>query len=374
MRRRTATSNDPDTTDSIARNDIMPTIYQFDLSFEDNARQGPRFDGPWPRVPEVPGKTFLGLPVNSRYGIAAGPGINSRWLECYGRLGFDILTYKTVRLVERLAHPAPNFTYLEADASAAAEAALGIGAAGSALPPEVAWTGGSIGTPSSAPAFWQEDIAVAKAGLGSGQVLIVSVMGTASSGMSRDAFANEFETLAGMAREAGADVVEGNLSCPNVTAEEGQVYLDTALSAQIAQALRRGAGGLPTLLKVGHLGPEMSAFLRAVAPHASGVVMANALARPILDRSGAPYFGSSRRMAGVHGAGIHHLSLDCVREARAIIDRERLGLEVVGVGGASTPERAAAFIEAGACAALVASSAFIAPFSACVLKEQRPDI
>ena len=46
----------------------------------------------------VPGQwDFCGLPVGSPLGIAAGPLLNGKWILYYAALGFDVLTYKTVR-------------------------------------------------------------------------------------------------------------------------------------------------------------------------------------------------------------------------------------------------------------------------------------
>jgi dihydroorotate dehydrogenase len=79
-------------------------------------------------------------------------------------------------------------------------------------------------------------------------------------------------------RAAGAQVVEANLSCPNVRDREGQVYCDPELAGRVAAALRRGARDLPILLKASPIEDDktMAAFLRAIAPAASGVVMINA--------------------------------------------------------------------------------------------------
>ena len=55
-------------------------------------------------VPPVPGAwRFCGLSVDSPLGIAAGPLLNGRWILYYASLGFDVLTYKTVRSRARAA-------------------------------------------------------------------------------------------------------------------------------------------------------------------------------------------------------------------------------------------------------------------------------
>src|SRR5262245_62215826 len=56
---------------------------------------------------------LFGRPLNSSLGIAAGPLLNSKWVEAYARLGFDILTYATVRSAFRPAYALPNIRHVE---------------------------------------------------------------------------------------------------------------------------------------------------------------------------------------------------------------------------------------------------------------------
>src|SRR5207237_4216343 len=89
---------------------LVPTalttpVYRLDRTFEQNAAEGPAFTGPYVDVPVTPMKDFLGHQVASRVGVAASLLMNERWFEFYSRLGFDLLTYKTIRSRVRLAHP-----------------------------------------------------------------------------------------------------------------------------------------------------------------------------------------------------------------------------------------------------------------------------
>src|SRR5437899_11499663 len=60
-------------------------------------------------VPAAPGVwQFCGLPVGSPLGVPAGPLLTGRWLLYYASLGFDVLTYKTVRSSQRECYPLPN--------------------------------------------------------------------------------------------------------------------------------------------------------------------------------------------------------------------------------------------------------------------------
>jgi dihydroorotate dehydrogenase len=340
-----------------------------ELGFEENAALGPDFEGPWPAVPQGPGNSFLGLPVRSRFGLAAGLGVDSRWIGTFARLGYDILTYKTVRLHPRRAHPAPNWLFLDAAAEAAVGEDVPLGA-GATLPadPAQATAAGSFGMPSAAPEAWRPDIARARAALAPGQVLVVSIVATAEAAQTPDAFVAEFSELAAMVREAGAQAVEANLSCPNVPAAEGEVYRDAALARRIARAVKRAAPDLPLLIKTGLVETDaaMTELLRALDGAADAVTMINAPARRFVDAGGAPAFGPG----SARGGG--SIALGCVRRAAAAIARDRLSLAVVGVGGVSTPARAAAMLEAGAAAALVASPAAWNPALAVEVKATHP--
>jgi len=109
-------------------------------------------------------KDFFGYRVASRIGIAASLVLNERWFELYSRLGFDLLTYKTIRSRERRAHPLPNWLYLD-ERSAAAGGTAPLRAIG-IIPaaPLTATAAGSIGMPSSAPQIWRRDIRIAAPG------------------------------------------------------------------------------------------------------------------------------------------------------------------------------------------------------------------
>lgn len=349
-------------------------LYRFNKTFEQNAALGPNFEETFPIVPATPKKQFLGLTVNSRFGIAAGPGINSNWISLYSRLGFDILTYKTVRLHERLAHPLPNFTFLDTDPSrlVANKPLIATNRRSKSL--AFSTTGGSLGMPSSAPEFWQSDIQITKDLLLEGQVLIVSVVGTVLPNTTEKDFIQEFATLTAMAVDSGADIVEANLSCPNVGSEEGETFKDSELARKIGKAVKHAAGGRPVLLKIGYCDEdELRSLLSAVAGVVDGVVMINALSSKILDQEDEPFFGPSRSYAGAHGAGVFPFALDMVKRSTKIIESKRLDLRVIGVGGANTIERVDELLASGASAALVGSAALFLPALAISFKSARPD-
>jgi dihydroorotate dehydrogenase len=358
---------------------VSRPTYRVDRSFEWNYANGPEFSGPWPAIRDTPAKDFFGRPVRSRFGVPASILLNSRWIETYARLGFDLLTYKTVRSTARLCHAPPNWLFLDersvASGLAQPETPLML-AARQPGEPHTATAAGSFGIPSVAPEVWKPDIAAARRVLGEGQVLIVSVVGTARPGLSEEAFVADFAALAASVAESGADVVEADLSCPNVARREGEVYLDVKLSAEIARATKAVAGGRPVLLKIGDIPDraKMAAFLDSVSGAADGVVMINAPSRRIVDGAGAPAFGAGRERAGVTGGAVREIALRAVADAARHILRRGLPLKIIGVGGIASPADARAFLEAGAYAVQSATSATWNPLLASEIKSAAPEI
>jgi dihydroorotate dehydrogenase len=353
--------------------------YRFDKSFEWNYVHGPDFDAPWPEVPPTPMKSFFGLPVRSRFGIPASILPNSRWLETYARLGFDILTYKSVRRVARACGPARNWMFVDESSVAEAmrdAAAPVVVAAAAAADAGRATTAGSFGMPSMLPEIWMAEMERCRAALTSGQVLIASVVGTAGPDVSEEEFVADFADLAARAADAGAHILEINLSCPNVGKAEGQLYLDAALSGRIARAVKKATGGRPLLLKSGAIRDpaHFLNLLKAVAGAADGLVLINGPSRRIVNAAGAPAFGPGRERAGVTGAAVKPLALGAVKQALALIAEHKLPLEVVGCGGVTSPQDVRDFLAAGACAALSATGATLNPYLASQLKAQAPDI
>src|SRR5215510_5494021 len=92
---------------------IMEQTYDISKSYQFNYDRGPAFRSTPPSLPASPMKTFLGVPVRSRVGIAAGLLLNSKWISGYAQRGFDILTYKTVRSAHRPCYDLPNWVFVD---------------------------------------------------------------------------------------------------------------------------------------------------------------------------------------------------------------------------------------------------------------------
>ncbi len=349
--------------------------YRVDRSYEWNYAHGPAWDGPLPRIHATPLKRFLGMPVRSRLGVAAGLLLNSRWVELYARLGYDIVTYKTVRSRARRCHPMPNWVTVDAPEPLGRGETWCVTKARRDADPAAVTASVSFGMPSKDPDVWMPDVARARRALKAGQVLVVSVVASPGAGDGERAMVDDFANLAAMAREAGAQAVEANLSCPNVCTAEGDLYLDAPLSGRIARAMRAAAGAVPVLLKVGHVPDRrrLGALLRAVAGEAAGVVLVNGVSRRLERPDGTPAYGKGRETAGILGRAIHAPAVVCVASAADIVNKARLDLELIAVGGVASADDAADFFAAGAHAVMMGSAPMYDPLLAARIKRAHPE-
>ena len=138
-------------------------------------------------IPPYPGQwSFCGLPVASPLGMPAGPLLNSAWIRHYAALGFDVLTYKTVRSSYRACYAPPNLLPVAAP--------ILTDDAGEVRESQAAFDSWAIsfGMPSKDPEVWMADVAAARAAIGPGQALVVSVVASPEAGWTMDRIAADF--------------------------------------------------------------------------------------------------------------------------------------------------------------------------------------
>jgi len=340
--------------------------YDVQRSYDENYAVGPTFAGPLPpaRLGE-PRARFLGHPVYSPLGVPAGPLLNSDWIGLYARLGFDLLTYKTVRSVARPAHPFPNCLVLDAprpleEADLGGEARV-LGEQ-QGTPARMTITN-SFGMPSRAPAVWQADLERALGMVGPGQVVIASAVGTDGEGD----LSEDFGRAVALAAEVGPHAIEINLSCPNVQGGEGSLFQSPEAAERVVRCAWQAVGTIPLMIKIGYVADEavLAELVRRCGPYVQGVAGINTIPLAIRDRAGAPALGGAERLrAGVCGEAIRDLALRQVARLAAL--RRRLGMEwtIVGVGGIFTADHVDAHLGAGADAAMSATGAMWNPLLA----------
>jgi len=316
-------------------------------------------------VPPMPGTwDYCGLPVDSPLGIPAGPLLNGRWVLYYASLGFDVLTYKTVRRIERACYPLPNLLPVRCGQLTGGEAALEEDDR-----MEGSWAV-SFGMPSREPEVWMADVRATRDRLPPGKLLAVSVVATVEDGTSLDAMADDYATCARQAVESGADVIETNFSCPNVSTCDGQLYQQPAAAARVAERVAAAIGSVPYVIKIGHVanGRQAEEMIDAFAPYAAALAMTNSVATTVADSEGRLQFEGQPR--GICGTGIRDASLRQTEMfAQAIADRGA-SLRLVGVGGAATADDVRRYLDAGAHAVQMATAAMIDPGVALAVRRE----
>ena len=285
---------------------------------------------------------FLGLPTMSPFGIAAGPLLNGAWCLHYAELGFDVVTYKTVRSVARECYEMPNLVPVACSKMTGNERSVTISE-------EMLGTWAvSFGMPSSSPEEWRRDVEATRNALDDRKCLAVSVVGTQQDGWGLQELASDYAQCAKWAVQSGADVIEANFSCPNVSTCDGQLYQDAYMSRLVASVIREAVGNVPLVIKIGFV-PDPNQVQELVANLeglVDGLSMTNSLASRVVTQQGEKLFLGEQR--GICGEAIRDPSLQQVSTFQRVIERVGSQIKLIGVGGISAPEHVQAYLDAGA--------------------------
>jgi dihydroorotate dehydrogenase (NAD+) catalytic subunit len=348
---------------------LKDPIYDITKSYLDNAENGPFFKEKKPKRQWPPRKEwgkFLGFDVASPIGVPAGPLLNARWTTLALELGFDIVTYKTIRSKEHPAHPVPNMVYIETkgflDPSKEGEAIRETKQVPSDMD-HLALTN-SFGIPSRDPKYLIADIAEAQDAVQEGQVLIVSVVGTPREG---EDFAEDFAKAAELALEGGAKIIEADFSCPNVLTCEGSIHTNPEAILTISKKMKRVMGSRPLIMKVGVIQDEktMEAVMKAAAKGGVEAICGiNTISMKVVKEDGSPALGPNRLKAGVCGGPIRMAALEFIEKAHRINAREKLGLTIMATGGVTSYKHFDLFFEKGADVAMSAIGMLWNPYLA----------
>lgn len=356
---------------------LKAPFYDPAKSYEDNYDQGPF--GTFADGVVVPaGKPrfdFHGFAVNYPLGIPAGPLLNAAFCRAAFEKGFDIAVYKTVRSGVFQSHPFPNVLAIHPDGDLTLEAIKSPVIADTEYTEPLSITN-SFGVPSKDAAVWQEDVKKAIGYAGPGQVLVLSFMGTVRPGQTQQEFVGDCVFAGRLAGETGANVLETNLSCPNI-GNEGLVCYNLEVTEQVAKGIRGVIGNTPLILKVGYYqsDADMERLAEIVDAYADGVSGINTLAAEIRDKGGNQALpGSPARLrSGVCGAGIKWAGLDFVRRMKRIRDRRGFKFSIEGVGGVTTPKDFKEYRDAGADVVMTATGPMWNGYLAKEIKAAYPD-
>lgn len=352
-------------------------LYDPSKTFEDNVAEGPFLDDTtdYRNAAEEPKNNFLGFPINLPFGIAAGSLPTSKHTSAAFRLGYDVVVYKTQRATTFACNPFPNVLPLQLEGDLTLEKMQQPLVAAKAFTDDLQRLSitNSFGVPSPDPSVWTADLPRALEGAGNGQLLIMSVVGTIQEGFTPDEYHEDFARAARLAKDAGAQVVEINLSCPNV-ASEGVVCYAADAVYDICKRTKAALGDTPLIIKIGYYTHEQQSLLeqiiKSVAPYISAVSAINTLPAAIVDEHGEQALpGKGRLKSGVCGAGIRWAGLDMVRRLDALRRKEGYDYEIIGVGGVMTPADYVAYRAAGADVVMTVTAAMWNPYLAQQIKE-----
>ncbi|MBW3546814.1 MAG: dihydroorotate oxidase [Actinobacteria bacterium] len=329
--------------------------------------------------PRAPDRRWvvLGRQVGFPIGVPASVlTANSWWIWYFSRNGFNVLTYKTVRSRQYEGNvELPHWVFVPSvtEPFSVEEHPEPVYADPTEwVPPgdDRVTTANSFGVPSASPDIWQPDIREALHVVHDDQLLIVSVMGDLYSAAEPDtALQDDFVNVAKLAEEAGAPIIELNLSCPNKLVEaevQPPLCRDTRTTADIVREVRKQLR--PETQLVAKLAYMPHSFTRnllvAVGELLDGVSGINTLQRPVLyPGTETPVF-PGRREAGVSGIAIRNDAKQFVSDVTQVRAELRLSFDIIGMGGVTSPRSFEELYAMGADAVQSASGSFANPFLA----------
>ncbi len=154
----------------------------------------------------------------------------------------------------------------------------------------------------------------------------------------------EYAEVAAVIASAHPDLVEVNISCPNVADEFGTPFAALPRSAaEVTEAVKGAVGTLPISVKLAPNVPNIARIASAVVEAGADAITAiNTMPGMIIDAdAGRPVL--SNRAGGISGPALKPIALRCVAEiARAV------NVPIIGTGGVMTGRDAAEMLMAGA--------------------------
>lgn len=165
----------------------------------------------------------------------------------------------------------------------------------------------------------------------------------------------DFARVAARVVDAQPDLIEINISCPNVHDDLGTPFAaDASSAAQVTAAVKEAvAGRVPILVKLSPNVADIAAIARAVeSAGADGITAINTLTGMIIDiHARLPILAN--RTGGISGPAIRPLAVRCVYEIYRAVR-----IPIVGTGGVSSGHDALEMVMAGASAVGVGSAVY----------------
>lgn len=168
------------------------------------------------------------------------------------------------------------------------------------------------------------------------------------------------DTVAGFAQvarevsRARPDLIEVNISCPNVISEFGELFATRPESAAEVTRAVKGATDIPISVKLSPNVADIASIAQAVAQAGADAITAINTVGPgmVIDvESGRPVL--SNREGGISGPAIRPVAVRCVYQIARVVD-----VPIIGTGGVSRGRDVVEMLMAGATAVGVGSAVY----------------
>ena len=175
----------------------------------------------------------------------------------------------------------------------------------------------------------------------------------------------EYACGAALLDQSSVDMIELNISCPNVKAGGMTFGLDPHMARSVLEQTRRACPHKPLMVKLSPNAPDLAAVAQScINAGADALSLVNTFKAMAIDiKKRKPVFDNIS--AGLSGPAIRPIALRMVWElCRALTGpADRPKVPVIGMGGIACAEDALEFLLAGSAAIQVGSAAFANPLA-----------
>jgi len=172
---------------------------------------------------------------------------------------------------------------------------------------------------------------------------------------------DEYVKGASLLNESSVDMIELNISCPNIRDGGLTFGMDPGTAAALVVAVRRVCRHKPLMVKLSPNCPSLaSVAIACVNAGADALSLVNTFKAMAIDiEKRKPVFENI--IAGLSGPAIKPIALRMVWELYDALKDLRANIPVVGIGGIACTNDALEFLMAGACAIQVGTATFSNP-------------